>query len=482
MDLVTFVRMASRALRSILVMGCLALMGLFAQSPSDAGAARPASRVTGLRLGGGASQRAVACGASRSLSVVTRGTRVVARGTFRRRGSVRSAGAALRVERCVGRRWRGVRAVGLGKRSRALSVGLAGLAAGDYRVSVVVAERAPRRRISSLAYLRVTSSPVATTGTTTSVPVRFHVINRNTSKARCAADDKPYDVVGRLVGPTDLLGRAAIPSLAIYVHNIGWGSYAWNLQGHPGYDHVTEMARLGHVSLVYDLLGYGASDHPPAGSVCYGSEADVLAQIAGQLRTGSYQATGPAPAPSVAKIAVVSQSIEGLTSQPAAYSFGGIDALVLTGWADQGQSQPLVTASAQTAAACGSPGANTTTDFTPEQFRSFYFADAEPAVVEAAVAQRSRIPCGETQSAVSTIAQDIAADANVKTPVLLMYGTKDALFTDPRDSANKQKAQFSGSPDVTLSFIEGAGNALQLERSAPRFRATLGAWLGQRGF
>jgi len=68
----------------------------------------------------------------------------------------------------------------------------------------------------------------------------------------------------------------------------------------------------------------------------------------------------------------------------------------LAGWADQGQSQPLVAASAQTSAACGPPGANTTTDFSPEPFRSFFFADAEPSVVEAAVAQRARIPCGET--------------------------------------------------------------------------------------
>jgi len=360
------------------------------------------------------------------------------------------------------------------------SVRLGSAIAGDYRVSIVVAERAPRRRISGRVYLRVTGGAAALG--TTSIPVRFHVVNRNTSKARCAGDDKPYDVAGRLVGPADILARAAIPSLAIYVHNIGWGSYAWNLQGHPGYDHVTEMARLGHVSLVYDLLGYGASGRPPAGSVCYGTEADVLAQIADQLRRGTYEATGRATAAPAAKIAVVSQAIEGLTSQPAAYSFPGIDALVLTGWADQGQSQPLVAASAQTGATCGPPGTNTTTDFTPEQFRSFYFADAEPSVVEAAVAQRARIPCGESQSAISTIAQDMMFDASVKTPVLLVYGTKDALFTDPRDAGNKQKAQFSGSPDVTLSFVEGAGNALQLERSAPRFRALLGEWLGRRGF
>lgn len=477
---------SSRVTRWIGTVACVALLGLLASSPPDAGAARAVSRVSALRVAGGITQSVDVCGARRSVTVVAGGRRVIARGTLRRRGTARSAGAALRVERCVAGRWRGVRATGLGKRSRVFSLRLGSAIAGDYRVSVVVAARAPRRRISGRVYLRVQPQPQPqpgpTTAGTTSIPVRFHVVNRNTSQARCAGDDKPYDVVGRLVGPADVLARAAIPSLAIYVHNIGWGSYAWNLQGHPGYDHVTEMARLGHVSLVYDLLGYGASGRPPAGSVCYGTEADVLSQIAGQLRSGTYEATGRAAAAPAGKIAVVSQSIEGLTSQPAAYSFPGIDALVLAGWADQGQSQPLVAASAQTSATCGPPGTNTTTDFTPEQFRSFYFADAEPSVVEAAVAQRARIPCGESQSAVTTIAENMTSDAGVKTPVLLVYGTKDALFTDPRDAGNKQKAQFSGSPDVTLSFVEGAGNALALERSAPKFRALLGEWLARRGF
>ncbi len=155
---------------------------------------------------------------------------------------------------------------------------------------------------------------------------------------------------------------------------------------------------------------------------------------------------------------------------------------MVTGWADRGQSQPLVTASTQTAVACGPPGADMTTDFTPEQFKGFYFADAEPAVVDAATAQRGRIPCGETNSAVPTIAQDVASVQTITAPVLLVLGTKDALFTNPREAGAQQRDLYRGSSDVTLEFVEGAGSALQLERSAPAFRATLDAWLGRRGF
>lgn len=327
---------------------------------------------------------------------------------------------------------------------------------------------------------RETRGDSARWGKITSLPVRFQVQNRNGSKSPCTGDDGSYEVVGRIVGPKDVLAGGAIPSLSVYVHNIGWGAYAWNLQV-PGYDHVTEMARRGHVSLVYDLLGYGASGRPPAGSICYGTEADVLAQMISQLRSTKFTVPGGV-APSVGRIAVVSQSIEGLTSQTAAYSFPGIDALVVTGWADQGQSKRLLTLSAQTNIDCGLPGSNMSADFGVKDFKDFYFADADDAVKDSAAAQRGKIPCGEPRSALATLVQDQVSIPTITSPVLLVYGTQDALFSNPRDAGAQQQALYRGSSDVTLSFVEGAGNALQLERSAPTFRSLLSAWLQKRGF
>ena len=116
-------------------------------------------------------------------------------------------------------------------------------------------------------------------------------------------------------------------------------------------------------------------------------------------------------------------------------------------------------------------------------FEHAYFADADPSVVRAARATlRVLGPCGEPQSALAGVAADQANVPNIRAPVLLVYGTKDAFFDDPRSAGASQRDLYSGSQDVTLAFVEGAGNALALERSAPHFRDLVSDWLAARGF
>jgi pimeloyl-ACP methyl ester carboxylesterase len=64
--------------------------------------------------------------------------------------------------------------------------------------------------------------------------------------------------------------------------------------------------------------------------------------------------------------------------------------------------------------------------------------------------------------------------------VLLVYGTRDALFT--RANAESQAADFTGTGDLSLRFVEGAGHFIALEREAPAFRALVERWLVDRGF
>jgi hypothetical protein len=53
------------------------------------------------------------------------------------------------------------------------------------------------------------------------------------------------------------------------------------------------MAKLGHVSLTLDELGYGASGHPKNGNeTCQGAEADITHQIVQRLRNGEYALGG----------------------------------------------------------------------------------------------------------------------------------------------------------------------------------------------
>ncbi len=269
--------------------------------------------------------------------------------------------------------------------------------------------------------------------------------------------------------------------MTVYLHNIGWTSYYWHFQAAgPSYDYVTQMARAGHASVVYDMLDYGGSGKPAPSQTCYGSEADVASQIIAALRKGEY--TGSAT-PKFRRVAVASQSIAGLTSQPEAYSFKDADALIVTSWADQGFSQRLMNATQATLTSCaqGGDGGSGYASFTADDFKALYFANADPAVADAAAAMRAPIPCGEPQSSFATIGTDVASLREVTVPVLLVYGRQDAGFDQP-GAGDQQKTFYSGTNDLTLDFVDGAGQALALERTAPAFQQLMSDWLSARGF
>jgi hypothetical protein len=341
--------------------------------------------------------------------------------------------------------------------------------------------RRGRRRLarSRPSYLRVVAE-------VSERQVTFRVVNRNRSRVQCPADDPTYAVRGHLVGPPQSLQTGG--ALTIYLHQIGMGGFYWHFKAVPGYDYAGELARLGHVSLVLEQLGYDGSGRPDGTRVCYGSEADMASQIAAKLRRGDYAVTG-GHAVRFPRVALGSHAAGGLMTQPAAYSFRNFDALVVTSWADQGFSQRLTVAATEENVFCGSGGQTkdgrpgyVNTPLRDNEFGSAYFADADPRVVGAALSLRAPGPCGEPQSALATIAADQASIGEIGVPVLLVYGTRDAFFDDPRSSGQQQKGLYSGSRDVSLAFIDGAGNALALERSSPRFRDIVSRWLARRGF
>jgi pimeloyl-ACP methyl ester carboxylesterase len=462
--------------------------------PSAAVAAKRTPQKVSLRLSGVSVRSEVACGATHRTAVVSAGTPVTAsiRVANRRSGRRASVSARRRTllvsERCRDGRWVRTARSALGRAPvrrgavRRFRRALALSEPGDLRVRAALT--GPRKRHparSGFIYVRAVAADV------TERAVSFHVVNRNGSRVPCDADGKAYDIHAQLVGPRSALDRDG-GAVTVYLHQIGMGSWYWHFKAVPGYDYAGELARLGHVSLVIDEIGYGDSGRPEGTKSCYGSEADTASQIAKQLREGGYAASGGA-APRFGKVALGSNAAAGLMSQPAAYSFGNFDALVVTSWADQGFSTFLTRGAFEENAFCagggdtkdGQPGyVNTPMD--ASLVGPLYFADADPRVLQATTALRSPGPCGEPQSALATIGGDQAALREVKVPVLLVYGTKDAFFDDPRSAGDQQKGLYTGSRDVTATFIDGAGNALALERSAPRFRDIVSSWLAGRGF
>jgi hypothetical protein len=404
------------------------------------------------------------CGAQRAVTVVADGTPL----SLRRPAGMSSPVEAL--ARCDGGSWRPVTTIGLvaGRRKRLV------LETGDYRIKV---------RGRATAYARVGVGEIA------HLQVRFSVVNRNDSKSLCPADNKAYTVAGTIVGPRASLAADAKRSITVYMHGLAYGKWLFEFDAVPGYGFQTEMARMGHVSLAYDLLGYGDSGKPANGLLsCFGSDASVAHQIVQQLRAGSYDVDGARRAVSFPRVAIAGQQGAGASAQDEAYSFHDVDALVLIGFADRGVTTAAALAFGQTGTSCATGGA--AASGAPGSSGYAYYADfasqlydAEPAVVVAATKLRSLDPCGRAVSAPLSLVADSAFTSTIDIPVLLAYGHDDVLFNDgPIGTTAQQREMYGGSPDVSLMYWNDTGTAFTLGRSAPAVRRQLGGWLSKHGF
>jgi pimeloyl-ACP methyl ester carboxylesterase len=346
------------------------------------------------------------------------------------------------------------------------------LATGDYRLRARVAS-APGRAV----YVRVGVGEIV------DEPVSFAVHNVNRSQVPCPTDGREYQVAAHLVGPASGL-HAAQRSLTIYVHGGFIGERLWRLPV-PGYDHAYEMALLGHVSVTLDMLGMGHSGLPDGRLTCIGGDADVIHQVIGQLRAGSYNA---GKSPSFQRIALAGLSAGSYRVLTEAASFGDVDALLPMG----GLSFPSPTAFASAIApailTCAAGGEPKHGDDGPPGYvnvnlaknQNFLVYNAEPNVRAAALNAAEYDPCGEVNTLVTSGVIDSQLQARITVPVLVVFGDHDAFFPPPY--MGNQPSDYSHSPDATLLELKDTGHVVQYSRTTPTFRAKLSAWLSRREF
>ena len=339
--------------------------------------------------------------------------------------------------------------------------------------------------LTVLACALVPADTVASSQSVATRPVVFSVRNINRTPVSCSTDGAAYQIRGFIVGPTSSLARSS-RAATLYLHGLGFGVFFWDFSAVPGYDFAAAMAASGHVSVIIDRLGYGASDHPIGTQSCIGGQADIAHQIVQQLRTGTYSTTQGKPI-SFARIALVGHSAGGAIAQVESYSFRDVNALGVLSWADQGSSTLATTDFLQAGSVCmnggetshGAPG-YAPFGQTAADFDAAMFFDADPAVVAATNQLRNLDPCGDDNSIVAAINEDHLMVPTITVPVLLVLGANDALFPPP--AGTEQEAQFLGSSDVSLIQLPNTGHALTLERSAPTFTADISRWLAARGF
>jgi pimeloyl-ACP methyl ester carboxylesterase len=316
--------------------------------------------------------------------------------------------------------------------------------------------------------------------------VTFTVTNVDHSLVPCGGNGVTYHVRGAIVGPAGSLSSGG-GAASLYLHGLGFGEFFWNFTAVPGYDFANQLAAAGHVSVIIDRLGYGASDHPPGQRSCIGAQATIAHQIVQDLRHGSYTVTGGAPV-SFSRIALIGHSAGSAIAQVEAYSFHDVDALGVMSWADLGQSPFALATFLAAGEKCllgGSVSSGGAPGYVPfgataADFDKAMFHNADPAVVSAVNAARNPDPCGDDESIAQTLVLDNFLLPTIHVPVLLVFGANDALFPPP--AGILQRLHFLGSKDVTFHQIPDTGHAVTLERSEPTLRADVSGWLAARGF
>ncbi|MBC8093035.1 MAG: alpha/beta hydrolase [Pseudonocardia sp.] len=336
-----------------------------------------------------------------------------------------------------------------------------------------------------------TAAAQPTTPEVVQIPVSFTVENVNRSVVECAADGGTYEVAGTLTAPADALDDPD-RAVTLYQHGIAGGEWYWNLPL-EGYNHVTEMAERGHVSVSFDRLGYDDSGLPQGTETCIGAQADVTNQIVEQLRSGEY--TSGSEQPTFDQVVLAGQSNGGLIANIAAISFGNVDGVSVHGWGDLGftaeaderfiaatgrcllqfapDAEPGVGAGDATGAPADIPLGYTYYDNGTEEFLTGNFADAEPAVLEAVTPLQNAHPCGDMSTITLGIYQDLQRLDEVDVPVQVVYGSADARI----QGIETQTALYAGAPSVDTLLVPDSGHYMGLERNAQLVHDDMAAWL-----
>jgi pimeloyl-ACP methyl ester carboxylesterase len=294
------------------------------------------------------------------------------------------------------------------------------------------------------------------------VPVSFKVTNSNTTAVSCSSDGKDYTVKGHIVAPAAALDSPSAATL--YLHAVTWGEYYWRLKNPAGYDYASQLAELGHVSVTIDRLGYGESGRPAGHGTCFGSEADVAHQIVQQLKSGQYSADGHAPV-SFEKVFIGGASVGGLTSNIEAFTYKDVAGVINYGWGDHEVTPYAFEEYNKARGRCLGGGDSSTPEYTPfarDTQDKFYYNTAEQDV-RAAVPKSHADPCGQLESIPPAIFTDVNHVGEITVPVLVIFGTGDAIF-DP-NAAQHAKDRYKGSKSVTLYQPKDASHYPLVEKT-----------------
>ncbi len=314
------------------------------------------------------------------------------------------------------------------------------------------------------------------------LPVSFEVVNSAPEgHLSCLPDNQTYTLNGHITGPRAAFESSLTKTVSILLSGMDTsGEWGWMLP-FPGYDTPEEMAKLGHITVSFDMLGYGPGPKPHGYFACFATQASVTHQMVEQLRKGTYIAATPI---AFDQVVLIAHDVGGPIAEIEAYYYKDIAGLVVIVWADQGFTPYITELAARRSAVCAAGGDEPIESpldgyvlFGPpdDEFRRDLIYDMEPAVADALLAHRERNPCGYLiPIPPARAAVDQSRLPEITVPVLLVYQERDIIIS--REGQEQQASHFTGSVDVRTKFLD-IGHWMMFERNADEFRAVLSDWL-----
>lgn len=109
-----------------------------------------------------------------------------------------------------------------------------------------------------------------------------------------------------------------------------------------------------------------------------------------------------------------------------------------------------------------------------------FFFSVEPQVFAGVFPMLTRNPCGDPSSYVTAPATTLPNLASIEVPVLVVGGTRDALYPPP--AGRRQAARYTGSRAVTFRSLPRTGHALSFERGRRALQRHMDSWLTDNRF
>lgn len=347
---------------------------------------------------------------------------------------------------------------------------------------------------AAIAVLAIGAAASPSSAAIVDVPVSFSIVNQDGSRNPCPTDGRRYVVRGHIAGPRAAMAGRRSRAATLYLAGWDGGEWNWRFRAVRGYDYAARMARLGFLSVTIDQLGYGASDHPEGKDNCVGGQADVVHQIVGHLRKGTYSVDGRKRAVRFSKVVLAGHDLGGLVAELEASSFKDVDGLMVFTYQNQGATPYVLGIAANASARCTAggepayPGGPAGYVYYP-QLSDWprLMPNSTAAVIAGAIASRQRNACGLLPSLGESMAWNYAGGqagvgglSEIRVPVLLALGASDPVWT--HDGFFQEAGWFTGSNDVSAVLLPRTGHFEMLDRRAARFRAMVGEWLHVRNF